>query len=107
MIISDATPANEETFYMINENMEFVPQRVDIMIDSIHRMAHCGDNEYWLRLQEVFLDFLADQVYCNGEEIVISEEPHYGYEASSDEYFDPDGLFDANQKHFCMYFRVG
>jgi hypothetical protein len=99
-------PANSEILNKINEDKELVPHRLDIMIDSIHRMAHCGDNEYWLRLQDVFLDFLSEQVYSDGEAISINGEPHFGYEILPDEDFDLDGLFDENQKHFCMYFRV-
>lgn len=99
-------PSNSAILNEINEGRDLVSQRVDIMIDSIHRMAHCGDNEYWLRLQDVFLDFLAEQVYYNEKELSINGEPHFGYEDLADEFFDPDGLFDANQKHFCMYFRL-
>ena len=100
-------PPNSEILNQINEGKELVPQRLDVMINSIHTMAHCGDNEYWLRLQDVFLDFLSEQVFFNGEDVSINGEPHFGYEILPDEYFDPDGLFDENQKHFCMYFRVG
>jgi len=99
-------PANSVILNEINEGSELVPHRVDIMIDSIHRMAHCGDNEYWLRLQDVFLDFLAEQVYMNETAVSINCEPHFGYEDMADDYFDPESLFDENQKHFCMYFRV-
>jgi hypothetical protein len=103
-------PKNGKILQELNEERELVPQRVDVMIDCIHRLAHSGDNEYWLRLQDVFLDFLAEQVYFNGEEVSINNEPHYGYE----EYEEGDAEFDCiyglpfekGQKNFCLHFRI-
>jgi hypothetical protein len=100
-------PENSRILQELNVGRDFASQRVDLMIDYIHRLAHSGDNEYWLRLQDIFLDFLAEQVYCNGEEVSINNEPHYGYE-EDDFGFDCiyGSAFEKGQKNFCLYFRI-